>query len=144
MTAPLYLPPNMEALVSSFLREQPELEALIGERVYTALPKTGRIFPLVKVTLLLSTPVGHPLWAIGYEMQVDAWGGSKEEAHRVANLCWALISNRLFGEYPDGVVNGVTAGSLRDLPDEDYDPAKPRFLFTSTIHARPLATVSAS
>lgn len=150
MTAPLYLPPNMEALVSEFLRDQPELGEHIttpatGEvRVYTALPKE-RIFPLVRVTQLLDTPAGSPLWAIAYEIQVDAWGGSKADAFRIANLCRALIDSRLVGEYPGrGVVNGSTPGALLDLPDEDFSPAKPRFLFTSTVHARPLATVATS
>lgn len=150
MNAPLYLPPNMEALVSDFLRNQPELAALIttqssGEvRVYTALPK-DRTFPLVRVTQLLDTPAGAPLWAIAYEIQIDAWGGSKADAFRIANLCRALIDSRLAGEYAGrGIVNGSSPGALLDLPDEDFLPAKPRWLFTSTIHAHPLATVATS
>lgn len=144
MTAPLYLPPNMEALLSAFLRDQAELSAEIDDRVYTAIPKSAT-YPLVRVTQLLDTPAGAPLWAIGYMMQVEAFGGSKAEAWRIANLCRSLIDVRLAGEYPGhGIVNGSTPGSLLDQPDETFSPAKPRWLFTSTIHARPLATVPIS
>jgi len=40
------------------------------------------------------------------------------------------------------VVNGSTPGALLDLTDEDFTPAKPRWLFSSTIYGRPGATVT--
>ncbi len=144
----LYLPPNMEALVSAFLREQPEVIAMVGDRVWTAVPKADEPdprWPGVRVTQLLDEPNGSPLWAIGYVIQVDAWGGSKGDAFRIANVCRAVIDARIVGVHDGyGVVNGSSPGSLLDLPDEDFSPAKPRWLFTSTIYARPLATLSTS
>jgi len=145
----IYLPPNMEALLSQFLRDQPELEELVDDRVYTVIPKrastseAGAQYPLVRVTQLLDTPIGSPLWAVAYDMQIDAWGGSKSDAWRIAATCRSLIDARFSGEYEGfGVVNGSTPGSLFDLPDEDFKPAKPRWIFSSTIFARPVATIS--
>ena len=139
--APLYLPPNMEALVSAFLRDQPELVELVDDRIYTAIPK-GATYPLVRVTQLLDTPAGAPLWAVAFDIQVEAFGGSKGEAWLIASTARAAIDRRIEGEHPGyGVVNGSTPGALLDLPDEDHTPAKPRWLFTSTIYARPGATV---
>lgn len=140
--AELWISPNMEALVSAFLRNQPEVADLVGDRVYTATPKDAT-YPLVRVTQLLDTPTGSPLWAIAFDVQVEAFGGSKSSAHRIANICRAVIDARIEGIHAGaGVVNGTTPGGLLDLPDEDFSPAKPRWLFTSTIYARPVANVT--
>lgn len=142
-------PPNVEALLRRFLAEQPEVEDITGEdangggRVYTALPK-GVQFPCVRVTLLDSRPHTGPAWGAAYEAQVEAFGGSKADAFRLAGICMATMSARLTGVHDEGVVNGVTSSGLRDEPDEGHEPAKPRFLFSSTIFARPLANLPAS
>lgn len=144
----LHLPPNMEALVSAFLRNQPEVADLVEDRVFTALPKPSpgvTIYPCVRVTQLLDVPAGAPLWAVAFSVQVEAFGGSKGEAWRIASTCRAAIDSRIVGTHDGlGVVNGSDPGSLIDLPDEDFEPAKPRWLFTSTIYARPLATIPSS
>lgn len=139
------LPPNMEALVSAFLRDQDEIADLIGDHVYTALPKPkagADLYPLIRVTLLIDEPTGSPLWAIGYDMQIEAFGGSKDDAWRLAATARALLDQRLTGIHPEGVVNGVTNGGMVNLPDDSFSPAKPRYLFTSTVHAHPVGTVS--
>lgn len=146
----LNLPPNMEALVSAFLRDQAEMVALVGDRVYTEIPKKGPTvtiagaqYPLARVTQLLDTPTGSPLWAVAYTVQVEGFGGSKAEAWEIASTARALIDARIEGVHDGfGVVNGSTPGSLLDLPDETFNPAKPRWLFSSTIYARPIATLS--
>lgn len=144
----LLLPPNMEALVSAYLRDAPELAELVTHsttgdvKVYTALPKDVE-YPAVRVLQLLDTPAGAPLWAVAFEMQVEAFGGSKAEAWRIASTARALLDDhRIRGDHPGyGVVNGSTPGAMLDLPDETFEPAKPRWLFTSTIYGRPAATV---
>lgn len=138
----LWIPPNMEALVSAFLRDQPELTDLVDDRIYTAIPKDAT-YPLVRVVQLLDTPAGAPLYSVAFDMQIEAFGGSKAEAWRIASTARALIDARLLGEYSGfGVVNGSTPGALLDLPDEDFTPAKPRWLFSSTIYGRPGATLT--
>ncbi len=138
----LWIPPNMEALVSAFLRDQPEMTDLVADRIYTAIPKDAT-YPLVRVVQLLDTPAGAPLYSVAFEMQVESFGGSKAQAWRIASTARALIDARLLGDYPGfGVVNGSTPGALLDLPDEDFTPAKPRWLFSSTIYGRPGATVT--
>jgi hypothetical protein len=139
----IYLTPNVEALVSAFLREQAEVTALVGDRVYTSLPKNVE-WPAVRVVVIDELPTGSPLWLVGAIVQVDAWGGSKADAWRIANTCRAVMDRRLAGAHPEGVVSGVTPGGLIDQPDEDFEPAKPRWLFTSTVHAHPGATLPSS
>lgn len=146
MSDELRPPPNMEALISAFLRDQPEIVDDVDDRVYTAIPKPSAptVYPCVRVTQLLDQPNGAPLWAVAFMIQIEAFGGSKSDAWRIASNCRAVIDGRLFGQYPLGVVNGSIPGSLLDLPDEDFEPAKPRWLFTSTIYGRPLATMPSS
>lgn len=144
MSDALILPPNMEALVSAFLRDQDEVVALVEDRVYTALPK-GVTWPAVRVTQLLDTPTSQPLWALAFNIQLEAWGGSKEDAWRIASTCRAAIDQRITGTHEGyGVVNGTEPSSMFDLPDEDFEPAKPRWIVTCTIYGRPLATLGAS
>ena len=138
----LWIPPNMEALVSAFLRDPPVLTDPAAAEIYTAIPKDAT-YPLVRVVQLLDTPAGAPLYSVAFEMQVEAFGGTKAQAWQIASTARALIDARLLGDYPGfGVVNGSTPGALLDLPDEDFTPAKPRWLFSSTIYGRPGATVT--
>lgn len=149
MSDALILPPNMEALVSAYLRDQPEVLAELDDgdvvHVYTAIPKDAPN-KVVRVTQIADTPIGggDPLHLVAFDIQVEAWG-SKSEAWRVANLCRALLSDRtrIVGIHEGfGVVNGSSAGPMLDLPDEDFRPAVPRWLFTSTIYAHGLATLT--
>ncbi len=140
---PLALPPNVEALVSAFLRDQVEISDIVDDRVYTAVPSNAT-YPLMRVTVLDSIPHTGPSWGGAYFVQIEAFGGSKGEAWRAAATAIATMSARIVGTHPEGVVNGVTSSGIRDVPDEDHEPNKPRFLFTATLYARPVANVSAS
>ena len=53
----LNLTPNTEALVSAFLRDQPEVQTLADDRCYTVIPKAAT-YPLLRVTLLIDQPAG--------------------------------------------------------------------------------------
>lgn len=137
----LNLTPNTEALVSAFLRDQPEIVDLVDDRVYTVIPKDAT-YPLARVTLLLDQPAGgEPLWLTAAQVQVEAFGGTKAQAWTLAVTARSAISERLTGTHDDGIVTGVTSGPLLDLPDEDFTPAKTRFLFTSTLYVHPGATL---
>lgn len=143
----LTLPVNMEALVSAFLRDQPEMQDLVDDRTYTVIPKPTpgeTLYPLCRVNLIMDEPHPGPLWGIAYDVEVEGFGGSKADAWRITSTARALISERLTGVHPEGVVNGVTNGGMLDLPDESFTPAKPRWLFTSTIHAHPGSTLASS
>lgn len=131
------LMPNMEALVSAFLRAQSEITALCGDRVYTAVPGNAT-YPLVRVTQFDDVKVTQrPLWVVRTSVQVEAYGGSKADAFGLASTAQSCIAERIEGVHTGGTVAGVTFGSLRDLPDDSFDPAKPRFLFSAYIIAHP-------
>jgi hypothetical protein len=143
VTDPLVILPNMEAVLSQFYRDQPEVEALVGDRVYTAIPKGAGGAPLVRVTLIGDEKVtSRPLWIARFVIQTEAYGGTKAQAHELARTLEGVLHARAIGVQDLAVIVGVDGGAMIDLPDEEYEPARPRFLFTSTITAHPLDTVA--
>jgi Protein of unknown function (DUF3168) len=133
----LTLLPNAEALVSEFLRDQAEVVALVSDRVYTALP-FGVEFPAVRV-VQYDTEFGthQPLWVAAPLLQIDCWGGTKAQAWTLAATCMAALSERIEGGHTHGVVSGVRFSSWTDMPDTDYEPARPRFFFTAQLTVHP-------
>lgn len=146
MTDELILAPNVEALMVQFLRDQPEVAAIVGDRIYTEIPPKAE-FPLVSVHVFYERPVGGstPLWLTAHDVQVDAYGGPKATAWRLAETCRAALTSRMQGrlEYGTGAntvagtVTDVQPAGLRDMPDDSYTPARPRFLFTATTYVHP-------
>lgn len=127
--------PNVEAIVSAYLRSRPEMIALVADRIYTAIP-TGVTFPCIRVTLIDDEPVGaNPITGFRSILRIECWGGSKAQAHDAAAMARSLLDLPAFtGNHAvGGTVSGVNPGTLRDEPDETFAPAKPRFLFTSAI-----------
>lgn len=144
MTDPLVVMPNWEALVVEFFQAQPELDPLVGDRIYTAIPK-GATYPLVRVTQITDEKItSEPLWIANVSIQVEAYGGTKATASAIARLCEGLLAARIRGTHTsrDAVVNGFTGGGMQDIPDDEYEPAKPRFLFSCTITGHPSEVVA--
>lgn len=136
MTALVTLP-NAEALVSAFLRAQPEIVALVGDRVYTAIP-AETVYPLIRVTQYDDSKItSRVLWLVRFSIQIEAWGGSKGQAFNACATAQAALDQRGSGAHAQGVVTGVQFGSMRDLPDTAFSPAKPRFLTTAYLFVHP-------
>lgn len=146
MTDPLILPPNGEGLVWKFLSEQAELGTLVGgtgnaARIYSTLPD-GVTFPAMRVHLYDSVNVTQrPLWCWDQYLQLEAWGGSKADAHRILGTAVAAMSQRLIDwTHPDyaAAVTAVRFQGWRDMPDDTYAPARPRWLVTAIVSAHPV------
>lgn len=139
MTDPFALMVNIEGLLTAFYRQDPDVSALVGDNVYTTLPNGFADWPAVRVVRIGGTPVqvshiDRPL------VQIDCWGGPKATAWKVAETLRAATAARLPGRHPLGYVYGgygMRIGALQYQPDQDYDPAKPRYLFDMTLMTRP-------
>jgi hypothetical protein len=128
--------PNAEAIVSAHLRARTELDFL-ADRIYTALPKDV-VFPAMRVTLIDDEKVTErPLWLVRSTLQVEAWGGSKGDAFRAANIAQGALELLVDEFTDDWVVTNVRFGAMRDEPDDSYTPARPRFLFLAIVTAHP-------
>lgn len=131
---------DAERLVSTFLRSRAEITALVDDRVYTELPSRA-VAPLVRINQIGGAPVGSwPLWLDEAFLQFDAYGGPKVLARQIIDTVRALLSSPDFVTLHAGVgvVTGVDWMELTYLPDDGYEPAKPRYISSASIHLHPL------
>lgn len=127
---------DVEAMVSTFLREQPEVTALVGDRVYTDLPH-DRTYPLVLLTRIGGGYViSRPLWLINATIQLDTFGGTHKQAFKVAEACLSTMAARMVCQRPEGCCTGVVVDDITYNPEIDF--------LDSTGHSRPRFTAVAS
>ena len=141
----IVLLPDVERIVSRYLREQPDVAALVGERVYTAIPADVGGAPFALVQRIGGTPpFSRPLVLDQAGLQLDAWGGGKLQAWTLAEtIRQALVE--LPGERYGAVVSGVEfGGPLRWEPDGTYKPPRPRYLIDVFVYAKPPAAALVS
>ena len=138
---PLRQLPDALAIVSRFLRAQPELAAEVADRVYTVLPGE-RAYPLLLVQQIGSNPlVDRPWWAEVSDVQLAAYGTTDRVARHVCELARSLCMVRLVGSHPLGVVAYVTTLNLVSRPDDALvaksGRALPRWITTVTVTCHP-------
>lgn len=136
---------DVEAILSQFLRGQPEVAGLVADRVYTDLPHApDRSYPLV-----LLTRTGSAYSARSYlevvAVRLDVYGLNHAQAWAVVAACMSVLADRLVGRYPQppvtavGAVTGVTLVSLAYEPDPDTvdeaGHARPRYVAAVEVHA---------
>jgi hypothetical protein len=130
--------PDIEAMLSTYLRNQSEVTDLVGQNVYTVMPSEPTTkFPLIVLTRIAGQPLfPRPLLVDQARIQVDCWGGPKKLAWQMAATCMAVLADRVIGTQAGGVVAATDFGALIDQPDTEFDPPQPRWLFDVTITAR--------
>jgi hypothetical protein len=130
----LALIPDAERIVSTFLRAQPRVQAIVGDRVYGVFPAQAGEGPLVLVQRVGGEPpLSQPLVVDEAQLQVDCYGGPKATAYALAATARAVLCELEGTVQPDGVVAAVRFGSLRWLPDETYPSPRPRYLFDVAV-----------
>lgn len=138
--------PDVESLVSVFLQHDPDVQAAVGTfvsdgaplaRVYTALPKDVA-FPVVRVTLIDETKMTQrPLWVVTAMLQLEAWGNTQWDATRALRTVQGVLAARVTGVHSRGIVTGVRFGGMRNVPDPEFAPAKPRRIVVAQVTAHP-------
>jgi len=133
---------DVEALVSTFLRGQSAVTALVNDRVYTDLPHQ-RTYPLVLLSRIAGGfLINRPMWLEQAELQLDAFGGTHKQAWTLQATVMGLLHAQLVGEHADGVVTKVTTESVHYNPQDDFTDdrghARPRFTVTFTVTAHPV------
>lgn len=133
----LTIPSDAERLVSQFLRQDPDVAAVLGDRVYTIMPQHPE-WPLARLTLWGGAPVvERPLVLQNARIQIDVWGDRKKQAHDAAQLVRAVLVDRLpWGNSTDGWLVRSLASGLRYFPDDSFDPARPRYVVEMEVFVR--------
>ena len=129
---------DAEALVSAHLRAASSVTALVGDRVYTAIPKRAE-YPLVRLWRIGGGPTASPPVLDAARIQVDVYGGSKAQARELAATVLGELEANLVGVQAGGesTVTATRAGTLRFQPDTTYDPPKPRYIVDVQVYTRP-------
>lgn len=136
--------PDAEALMTSFLRAQPEVSTIVGSKVTTAIPEAptppaaDNRFPRVRVRRIAGFAVlNHPLHVDAPLVQLEAYAQTKGAARLLIETCRAVLAERVIGAHATGVVSDVRFGAMSWLPDEDFTPPKPRYVADCTITIHP-------
>lgn len=123
-----YGEPTIQQEVVKYLRKQPEIAALCGERVYARYRKPGEPVPAITMHTVsatrLKTTLGPCEMAIA-NLQLDIWAATEAEAKQ---LYWAIVGKkndvRLDGYGP--ALMGeiwVASASVDEARDIDEAPA---------------------
>lgn len=135
--SPLQLAVDVLALVTKYLKDQADVDALVHKHV----SPTGSTGAADEVTLgLAGGPLANtPFWLEHPRVQFSCWGHDEPTANLIARTVRAAVITLAPGRYSGGIVTGVTDVELpRWLPDAVPTPARPRYLFTAVLHVHPL------
>ena len=147
MTPTLLILPDVERLVVTYLLEadllaelpdgtQVDVRSLIGDRIYTTRPNRPD-YPLCVVRRWGGGPqLSVPLDRDEAWMQLDVWGGTKNDCRLICTTLRAALMAGLIGVHPEGVVSNVKASTEWDLPDDSFDPPRPRWLAQVMVATR--------
>jgi Protein of unknown function (DUF3168) len=129
--------PDVERLVSSYLRAHPDVAALVVDRVYTAFPREA-VLPLALVQRIGGVPpLSHPLVVDEAQLQVDAYADGKAAAWELLTTLLAAFDELEGAVLPEGSIAAVRQGAIRYEADETFTPSKPRYLFDVLLTTRP-------
>jgi hypothetical protein len=126
-------------LVADALRTDPELSSLIGDRVYTVLPK-DKEFPLLRVVRWGGRPdtrIPGLVWLDRADLQIDAWAVRQLQVSDVARCCVRALVERLPGRRPGGVVTDSSVTNFATELDPDFTPALHRARLSVRVTAHP-------
>jgi hypothetical protein len=139
---PVTLLPDVEAITSAYLRSNADVTGLVGQRVYTQMPKKpveNNLFPLVLISQFNDSLTAPPMpYWVTSRIQFSCYGGATKMAWTVATTIRVLLLTDFIGAHSGGVVTVSDASGLQDLPDASIgDSPQPRWIFDATITARP-------
>lgn len=130
--------PDVEKVISAYLRSRAEVAALVEGRVYTEIPKMP-VFPLVRLMRVGGEPLTtRPLYIDQALLQIDAFGGPKALARQIAETCRHVLSEAHLTSHSGASVDNVEFGSFQWLPDPTFEPAKPRYSFDVSVTIHPI------
>ena len=132
---------DVEQLLTNFLRAQPEVTAVVADRVYTDLPHQ-RAYPMVVITRIGGQHlINRPQWLDEALVQFDVLGGTHKQAFALMSSCLGLLVERGIRAHPEGCVTGVTSDSIAYNPEEDFvdgqGHSRPRYTTTVNVLVHP-------
>lgn len=133
--------PDVEAIITTLLRDDPGIIALVGDRVYSELPHT-REYPLVLVTRVGGGYlINRPLWLDAAQVEIHAYGGSHRDAQVLLGTCLGVLAERLVRRHLAGAVTKFSVSATAYSPDSDsidsQGHGRPRFIAETVVCVHP-------
>lgn len=132
---PVRVLPSIETLVVAYLKASPDVAALVGTRIGTQL------YAGADPAIWLSLVTGDERFRnhlVAPVLDVRSYGGSKGDADLLARTVHAVMHD-MPGVHASGVVTGVVALTLPFwMPDEGFEPPRPRYIGTYQAVLHPL------
>lgn len=135
--------PDPQLLVCTYLRADPTVAGIVGQRVYTKTPPT-LADPWIRVQLLDDTPhaTSRSLHLVHCLMQLDCYAGEpREDAQAEARTLAAAARAALWvmdrAHHTDAVVSSVSGGQISHSPDISLDPSRERYILAVELHTHP-------
>lgn len=128
----------VELLVQGLLRPDPDIQDVVGTRVYSTVPPKPT-YPLVRIERVggqLAT--SRFLWLDRARVDVNIWGDTHKATWRAANTVRSLLIAAQCTTYePLGRVDGITELSWRD-PVREQEAGRYRAIGEYEVLVRPL------
>lgn len=142
----LTLIPDAELILGDYLRELPAIVA-IGANVAPVIP-SNTTKPWVRVTLLdaRKIPGSEPDWLVEHYLQFDCYADATATKDKAGQGQASLLARtvRAALEAAKGqtlgaaaVVCDVHVTNMARVPDETFDPARPRYVLDELVVMRP-------
>lgn len=131
--------PDVEKIVGEYLRDNPTVSALVGDRVGGRHPRSLEE-PWVKVVQIGDSVIGNsPVHLVAVDLQLDCYGSADEyaahgEASELSRAVRAVLAEMPEETFAGAVVSDVKFGPLSRIPDTDLEPARERFILSATVY----------
>ncbi|QXJ19610.1 DUF3168 domain-containing protein [Actinomadura graeca] len=123
-------------LITSFLRADPAVAEILGERIYTVLPK-DKTFPLCRVMRFGGAFTDSSAWLDRADLQLDVWADRQAQVSDTARCLVEALVWRLPGSRPGGVVTDSRLTIFAADLDPEYEPVKHRARLGLSVFAHP-------
>lgn len=130
--------PSMEVVTVAYLRDVVEGTDYEDAPIATQVPRNlEQVF--LRVTDIGGSQITVPARLYDTTVQIDAYGGPGREGESQADELSRIVREAMPAmRSEDCVITRVTTSSLGRLPDEGFEPARPRFIVQATIRWHPV------
>lgn len=142
---PTIVLPSIEAIVIAYIHARTEVTDLVpADRIRTRTPAdTGS--PWIRIdTAPGRTPPSRARWFAARRLTINAWGGDGDQAaaqidaNTAIRTCEAVLAEADRYTHDGAVITATTfVNDPWRLPDQDFDPARERYLFDLVVYIHP-------
>ncbi len=126
--------PDVEKLTVAYLQGVPEVAAIVGSRVHSAVPASPT-YPLVVVRRFGGFDADEAVLDAA-RVQVDCYGGTKGQAQLLAQTVRAALHRMPTAAHAGAYVTGVAPGVAPTWSPQG-DNNQPMYLLDATVYAQP-------